>query len=543
MSALLSAALALAAGLDAGAASTSTLAAQAAPAASGPSVLGWVAVLVLLAAVGAFVARRSVGRKASTPAPAAPVPGPGPTEAGQRPSLPPSAPYLGVVPPAPVGPLAPKDLAQQTERLSREAKARSEAEEKAKAAAAAGEKARALDSADTAAKAAAQADADRLAREADELRRKADYEARKAAEADEKARRAAEAEAKRAAEQAATESAVRAAQELKAAEEAGRAKLVAQETGRTLSEGLAKTRGGFMARLNALFGTGKQLDEAALGELEEILFSADIGVRTATALLESVRERLKRRELADLSKVKAALREEIERILALGHAGGLAAQTAHGGLPALPAGVAGPQVVMVVGVNGTGKTTTIGKLAARLRADGRKVLLGAGDTFRAAAGEQLDIWAERAGVPIVRGKDGGDPGSVLFDAVAKGRAEGFDVVLCDTAGRLHTKSGLMDELVRMKKTLDKAHPGSPHEVLLVVDATTGQNAIAQARQFHEALGVSGFVLTKLDGTAKGGVIVGICDELKIPVRYVGVGETAADLKPFDPHEFVSALFG
>jgi fused signal recognition particle receptor len=198
---------------------------------------------------------------------------------------------------------------------------------------------------------------------------------------------------------------------------------------------------------------------------------------------------------------------------------------------------------MVVGVNGTGKTTTIGKLAARLGRSGKRVLLGAGDTFRAAAGEQLDVWAERAKAPMVRGKDGSDPGAVLFEAVARGKAEALDVVLCDTAGRLHTKSGLMDELKRLKRTLAKAHPGAPHEVLLVVDATTGQNAIAQARQFHEALGVTGFVLTKLDGTAKGGVIIGICDELKIPVRYVGVGETVADLKAFDPHEFVQALFG
>jgi fused signal recognition particle receptor len=437
-------------------------------------------------------------------------------------------------------PLPARDQQIQAERLAREAKARSEAEEKARAAAAA--KARADAAGDAASKAAAQADAGRLAREADEALRKADYESRKAGEAEEKARRAAEAEAKLAAERAAREAERREAAERKAAEEASRAKLVAQESGRTLAEGLAKTRGGFMARLNALLGTGKELDEAALGELEEILFSADVGVRTATSLLEAVRERLRRKELSDLTKVKAALREEIERILALGHEGGLAAQKGHGGLPALAAGVTRPQVVMVVGVNGTGKTTTIGKLAAKLQGEGLRVLLGAGDTFRAAAGEQLDVWAERAGVPIVRGKDGGDPGSVLFDAVAKGRAEEFDVVLCDTAGRLHTKSGLMDELVRMKKTLGKAHEKSPHEVLLVVDATTGQNAIAQARQFHEALGVTGFVLTKLDGTAKGGVIIGICDELKIPVRYVGVGEKAADLKAFDPHEFVAALF-
>jgi fused signal recognition particle receptor len=197
---------------------------------------------------------------------------------------------------------------------------------------------------------------------------------------------------------------------------------------------------------------------------------------------------------------------------------------------------------MVVGVNGTGKTTTVGKLAAKLKRSGRSVILGAGDTFRAAAGEQLDVWADRAQVPIVRGKDGGDPGAVLFDTVAKARAEKADVVLCDTAGRLHTKANLMDELKRLKRTLDKAHAGAPHEVLLVVDATTGQNAIQQARQFHDALGVTGFVLTKLDGTAKGGVIVGICDELKIPVRYIGIGEKVADLKEFDPHAFVEALF-
>ena len=287
-----------------------------------------------------------------------------------------------------------------------------------------------------------------------------------------------------------------------------------------------------MARLNAFIGASKELDDAALSELEEILFSADVGVHTATALLDSVRERLKRRELSDLGKVKSALREEIERILSQ-------ASGAHGGLPE----AAPPQVVMVVGVNGTGKTTTVGKLAAKLKAAGKSVILGAGDTFRAAAGEQLDVWADRAQVPIVRGKDGSDPGAVLFDAVARARGEGLDVVLCDTAGRLHTKANLMDELKRLKRTLAKAQESAPHEVLLVVDATTGQNAIQQARQFHDALGVTGFVLTKLDGTAKGGVIIGICDTLKIPVRYVGVGEKVADLKEFDAHEFVEALFG
>ena len=283
--------------------------------------------------------------------------------------------------------------------------------------------------------------------------------------------------------------------------------------------------------LNAFVGASKDLDDAALAELEEILFSADVGVHTATALLESVRERLKRRELSDLARVKAALREEIERILSQ-------ASGPHGGLPDAPP----PQVVMVVGVNGTGKTTTIGKLAAKMKAAGKSVILGAGDTFRAAAGEQLDVWADRAQVPIVRGKDGTDPGAVLFDAVTRARGEKLDVVLCDTAGRLHTKPNLMEELKRLKRTLSKAQEGAPHEVLLVVDATTGQNAIQQARQFHDSLGVTGFVLTKLDGTAKGGVIIGICDALKIPVRYVGIGEKVNDLKEFDAHEFVEALF-
>jgi fused signal recognition particle receptor len=196
----------------------------------------------------------------------------------------------------------------------------------------------------------------------------------------------------------------------------------------------------------------------------------------------------------------------------------------------------------VVGVNGSGKTTTIGKLAAKLKASGHSVLLGAGDTFRAAAGEQLEVWAERVGAPVVRGKEGADPASVCFEAVQRGAAEKADVVVCDTAGRLHTKAPLMEELKKVKRVIGKAVEGAPHEVLLVLDATNGQNAIAQARQFHEALGVTGLVLTKLDGTAKGGVVIGICDELRIPVRFVGIGETVADLKPFAPKEFVEALF-
>jgi fused signal recognition particle receptor len=197
---------------------------------------------------------------------------------------------------------------------------------------------------------------------------------------------------------------------------------------------------------------------------------------------------------------------------------------------------------MVVGVNGAGKTTTIGKLAAKAKAQGKKVLLGAGDTFRAAAAEQLDVWAERAGVEMVKGADNADPASVLFDAVKKGREGGYDLVIADTAGRLHTKANLMEELKKVRRVMDKALPGAPHEVLLVLDATNGQNAIAQARQFHDAVGISSIALTKLDGTAKGGVIIGICDELKVPVAWAGVGEKVEDLKAFEPKEFVAALF-
>ena len=473
-----------------------------------------VAVLVALALVLAFVIRALVARKKAAAREPAQLP-----------------PEQLRVPGAPQAPRAPVVVQVPAERLLRQERARKELED----AEAALSTARAAADGE-----AARAELERRTREVSDARRKVEYESRKLSEAEEKARARAEAEAEKAA-QAAARAAEEALAAAKRAEQlAAQARLAELQTGRTLAEGLAKTRGGFMARLNALLGGGKELDEAMLGELEEILFSADVGVRTATKLLESVRERLKRKELSDPSKVKSALREEIERILSLKGEG--MASAGHGGLPDLAAGIAAPQVVMVVGVNGTGKTTTIGKLAARLKIGGKSVLLGAGDTFRAAAGEQLDVWADRAQVPMVRGKDGSDPGAVLYDAVTKAKADGIQIVLCDTAGRLHTKANLMEELKRLRRTLEKAHPGAPHEVLLVVDATTGQNAIAQARQFHESLGVTGFVLTKLDGTAKGGVIIGICDELKIPVRYVGVGEKVADLKPFDAHEFVEALF-
>ena len=366
------------------------------------------------------------------------------------------------------------------------------------------------------------------ARRKEEYRRKKEEERlekeRRRQEREESERRAREEEARRALEAA----------EARQREEEERQRRIEAEAGRTLAAGLEKTRGGFMARLNALFTGGKVVDEKVLADLEEVLFTADIGVKTATGLLAGARERAKRNELADPARLRTVLRDDIERILDLDGRGGQG--------EGLTLGQQRPFVVMVVGVNGSGKTTTVGKLAATVKRAGHSVLLGAGDTFRAAAGEQLEVWAARVGAPVVRGKEGSDPASVCFEAVKKGVEDRVDVVLCDTAGRLHTKAPLMEELKKVKRVMAKACEGAPHEVLLVLDATNGQNAIAQARQFHEALGVTGIVLAKLDGTAKGGVIIGICDELKLPVRYVGVGEKVADLRPFAPREFVEALF-
>jgi len=372
------------------------------------------------------------------------------------------------------------------------------------------------------------------AKEELEALRKEEYRRKKESERAEKERRRQEREEAERRAREEEERIAREAAEARQRDEEERRRRIEAEAGRTLAAGLEKTRGGFMARLNALFTGGKAVDERVLADLEEVLFTADIGVKTATELLAAARERARRNELSDPARLRTVLRADIERILALdgrlGQGEGLAI------------GPQRPHVVMVVGVNGSGKTTTVGKLAAKLKQAGHSVLLGAGDTFRAAAGEQLEVWAERVGAPVVRGKEGTDPASVCFDAVKKGAETGVDVVLCDTAGRLHTKMPLMEELKKVKRVMGKACEGAPHEVLLVLDATNGQNAIAQARQFHEALGVTGIVLAKLDGTAKGGVVIGICDELKLPVRYVGVGEKVADLRPFQPHEFVEALF-
>jgi fused signal recognition particle receptor len=303
------------------------------------------------------------------------------------------------------------------------------------------------------------------------------------------------------------------------------------EKGKDLKEGLEKTRHGFVARIGSLIGK-KQIDQALVDQLEEILFTADIGAKTSQKLFEAVKQSLSRNELKDADAVWAVIRKESEAILAR-------AQEKAG---TFDVDRARPFVILTIGVNGVGKTTTIGKLAAKLTADGKKVILAAGDTFRAAATEQLEIWGQRTNVPVVKGKEGGDPSAVIFDAVKRAQAEGFDVVICDTAGRLHTKENLMAELEKVRRVMKKAMPDAPHETILVLDATNGQNAIAQATTFKAAMDISGIVLTKLDGTAKGGVILGICDELQVPVRFIGIGEKVADLRPFNPHEFVEALY-
>jgi fused signal recognition particle receptor len=298
-----------------------------------------------------------------------------------------------------------------------------------------------------------------------------------------------------------------------------------------LKEGLTRTRGGFIARIGGLLGK-KQIDAALVDQLEEILFTADIGARTSAKLFEAVKASLSRDELKDAEAVWSIIRQESQQILA-------AAQSSAG---PLDFSHAKPFVVLTIGVNGVGKTTTIGKLAAKWSAAGSKVILAAGDTFRAAATEQLEIWGRRSGVPVVKGKEGGDPSSVIFEAIKRAQAEGFDLVIADTAGRLHTKSDLMEELQKVRRVVQKALPGAPHETLLVLDSTNGQNAIAQASMFKQAMDITGIVLTKLDGTAKGGVILGISDELKVPVRFVGIGEKVEDLREFDPAEFVAALY-
>jgi fused signal recognition particle receptor len=300
-----------------------------------------------------------------------------------------------------------------------------------------------------------------------------------------------------------------------------------------MRRGLAKSResGGFFGRLRALITGKRELDANLVSEIEDVLLTSDVGVETTQILLERVRQGLAKGELSDPEKVWDALRSEALKVLDVeGRRGGIALS-------------AKPTVVLLVGVNGAGKTTTIGKLATKLQLGGHKVVLAAGDTFRAAAVQQLIVWGERVGCPVVRGKDGADPGSVVFDAIKKAQESGADVVLADTAGRLHTKTNLMTEMKKIAKTAEKALPDAPHEILLVMDATTGQNALAQAKEFKEALPLTGIVLTKLDGTAKGGVVIGVAHALSLPVRFVGLGERAEDLREFAAEPFVEALLG
>ena len=299
-----------------------------------------------------------------------------------------------------------------------------------------------------------------------------------------------------------------------------------------LKQSITKTRTQIVSKVEDLVSGEKKIDPEMLTKLENALLAADLGPRTTHQILEAVRQRLERHTLNNAAELRAELKNQLLYVLrTIPSSNGKAAATAPR-----------PYVIFVVGVNGTGKTTTIGKLAHRLRASGKKVVLAAGDTFRAAAIEQLAVWATRTGSEIVKTKSGGDPAAVVYDALASARARDADVVIVDTAGRLHTKSNLMAELEKMKRTATKVVPGAPHEVLLVMDATTGQNGLSQAREFTATAGVTGIVLTKLDGTAKGGIVVAITRELGLPVQYVGTGETMEDLVPFDAETFVSSLF-
>ncbi len=296
-----------------------------------------------------------------------------------------------------------------------------------------------------------------------------------------------------------------------------------------LKAGIQKTRTGLVEHLEDVIGGRKEIDSDLLEELEYTLITADIGVKTATEILESIRQRVDRKLTGDAQEIKGLIRQHLLEVLEASDR-------------PMPRVTEPPAVVVVVGVNGSGKTTSIGKLASRFKQEGHSVLLCAADTFRAAAIEQLEIWGERTSTSVIRQSAGADPSAVLYDALQAAKARRVDYVIVDTAGRLHTKANLMAELEKMRRTAAKVIPSAPHEVLLVLDATTGQNGLEQARKFTETSGVTGIILTKLDGTAKGGIVVAIVRELNLPIRYIGVGEQAGDLLPFDPEQFVNSLF-
>ncbi len=295
-----------------------------------------------------------------------------------------------------------------------------------------------------------------------------------------------------------------------------------------LKQGLTRTKEAITGKVNEVFSNFRKVDENLLEELEEALILSDVGAETAMKIVDNLRKRIKLEKIEDSEKVKDALKEEIYKILT--------EKDNSLNLSTKPA------VMLVVGVNGAGKTTSIGKIAANLKAEGKKVLIAASDTFRAAAIEQLEVWTERAGVDIIKRPEGSDPASVVFDAISKTKSEDYDVVIIDTAGRLHTKKNLMDELGKMQRIIDRELPDAAKEVLIVLDGTTGQNALIQAKEFSEVTNITGIILTKLDGTAKGGVVIGICSELNVPVKLIGVGEKIEDLQVFNAEEFAKALF-
>ena len=301
-----------------------------------------------------------------------------------------------------------------------------------------------------------------------------------------------------------------------------------------LKASVTKTKAALAETVDNIFLGEKQIDPAALKHLESALLSADLGVKTTREILDSVKDKLERNALSDTAQLKREIKSHLTRIL----------QSPNGAVTELGAsdGANQPRVIFIVGVNGAGKTTSIGKLANRLRQQNLNVVLCAADTFRAAAVEQLEIWAKRNGIEVIKQKSGADPAAVVFDAMSAAKARNADVVLVDTAGRLHTKSNLMAELEKMKRTAGKVIPGAPHDILLVMDATTGQNGLAQAREFTGAVGVSGIVLTKLDGTAKGGIVVAITRELGLPIRFVGTGEQINDMVPFNAETYAASLF-
>jgi fused signal recognition particle receptor len=296
-----------------------------------------------------------------------------------------------------------------------------------------------------------------------------------------------------------------------------------------LKLGVQKTRAGLVSALEDAIAGKKEIDADLLEELEYSLLSADIGVKTTTEILDRIRERVARHQLGDAVELRGLIKQHLLEIL----------EASEGPVPHV---AEPPAVVMVVGVNGAGKTTTLGKLAHRFHGEGRSVLFAAADTFRAAAIEQLEVWGERTGTEVIRQQPGSDPSAIVFDALQSAKARKIDYVIVDTAGRLQTKTNLMAELEKMRRTAARVVPDAPHEVLLVLDAVTGQNGLEQARKFTESSGVTGIVLTKLDGTAKGGIVIAIARELNLPIRYIGVGEKADDLLPFDPESFIESLF-